>query len=70
MTKADTARKAGSREAASAQGKDKMPAPRQERASEMEALNAKSVMERLGGAHATGMQARVREMSVAISTKT
>ena len=53
-----------------------MPAPRQERASEMEALNAKSVtcmsvMERLGGAHATrGMQARVREMSVAISTKT
>ena len=51
-----------------------MPAPRQERASEMEALNAKSVtcisvMERLGGAHVR-MQARVREMSVAISTKT
>ena len=40
-----------------------MPAPRQERMSEMEALNAKSVtcmsvMERLGGAHATGMHRR------------
>ena len=39
-----------------------MPAPRQERESEMEALNAKSVtcmsvMERLGGAHATDRHA-------------
>ena len=63
MTKADTARKAGSREAASAQGKDKMPAPRQERESEMEALNAKSVtcmsvMERLGGVCAAGASPR------------
>ena len=63
MTKADTARKAGSREAASAQGKDKMPAPRQESNSEMEALNAKSVtcmsvMERLGGVCAAGASPR------------
>ena len=39
-----------------------MPAPRQESNSEMEALNAKSVtcmsvMERLGGAHATDRHA-------------
>ena len=53
-----------------------MPAPRQERASEMEALNAKSVtcmsvMERFGGCTChRACRARVREMSVAISTKT